>query len=465
MRLPVKTQRLEPPNELRGACNARQLRLVSLLLACLLSMSMTIKTSRWNMDLVADLFDADEGFFFSPSSSTNQQQQQQQQGTIEPIMLELTPPCEGKSSSCNLPQWMKDYFQWHRQTLQNITQPSDWLEHQLLVLGCMAHNVCGGTADRLRPLPYYLALAARAKRLFFIRWTKPLPLEAILEPYQLNWAMPTTLAQMIDQGNGTIHRERNLANMAKHSLRSELWTLQVLSQTMTYVAEYTKVVTDLEDVTKGGLSFQPDYFHDLFLALFQPVPALRDMIETTMTSLHLVPNEFVVTHIRALYPGHPYDTSRKVSDLEPSVWNAVDCASYTFPGAPVFVISDTMASKLVAQAYGHRRHSQSQTHGKNESNQYNYPVVVSDLDMVANSTNSTMVDPLHLDFTQVAEHDPSEYFGIFADLFIMSQSRCVAYGGGGFGRFGSQASFNSTCRAQHTGQNGGRIFKCHPPAF
>ena len=409
------------------------------------------------MEFAADIFNGDEQVFFTPSSSENLRQP-------ETIRLELTQPCDDESSTCNVPPWMKDYFRWHRQTLQNITQPSDWLQHSLLVLKCTGNDSCGGTADRLRPLPFYLAMAARAKRLFFIRWTKPLPLEAILEPFQLNWAVPSSLAQLIDQGNGTISQGRNLVRMADQSLRSDLWTLQVLSQAMDYYEEYTSVVRDLEDVSSGGSSLHPkDYFHDLFLALFRPLPALLHMIETTMNSLHLVPNQFVVTHIRALYPGHPYDTSRNVSDLEPSVWNAVDCASYTFPGAPVFIASDTLASKQVAQEYGRRLHGQNQE--KNETKeQNNYPIVVSDLDMVADPTNSTMVDPLHMDYTQVGAHDPSEYFGIFADLFIMSQSRCVAFGGGGFGRFGSLASFNSTCRVQHSGQHKGRIFKCRPPA-
>ena len=271
--------------------------------------------------------------------------------------------------------------------------------------------------------------------------------------------MQSTLAQLIDQRNLSISEERQLVRMADISLRFEPWALQRLSQSTAYDKAYKKVVGDLEDAPFMLHPF--DYFHDLFLALFRPVPALRDTIETIMNSLYLVPNQFVVTHIRALYPGHPYEKSGNVTDLEPYVWNAVDCASYTFPGAPVFVTSDATVSKQVAMAYDRHRHGQNQENAA-ETNHSNDLVVVSDLDIIINSTNGTMADPLHLDQAELGKHDSSEYFSIFADLFIMSQSRCVAYGGGGFGLFGSHASFNSTCGVRHSRTGG--ILKCIAPA-
>jgi hypothetical protein len=201
------------------------------------------------------------------------------------------------------------------------------------------------------------------------------------------------------------------------------------------------VVVDLELFSNGEPSLLPaDYFHDLFLALFRPIPALQSMIERIMKQLHLIPNQFTVTHIRALYPGHPFEQSHNISDLEPSVWNAIDCTSYILGDAPVFVAADALAVKKVAQEYGRIRTT--------------FPVV-SDIDI----DNSTEADPLHLNFA--GNQDPTEFFSIFSDLFIMSQSRCVTYGLGGFGRFGALASFNSSCQIQHS--VGGRILKCRPP--
>ena len=96
-----------------------------------------------------------------------------------------------------------------------------------------------------------------------------------------------------------------------------------------------------------------------------------------------------------------------MTDLEPYGWNAVDCGSYTFPGAPVFVALDASISKQVATAYDRHGHGQNQENA--ETTDCNNLVVISDLDNISNSTNGTMADPLHLDQAGVGKHDPSEY--------------------------------------------------------
>ena len=351
--------------------------------------------------------------------------------------LQLTPLCTDESLSCNLPHWMKDYFLWHREQLNSISQPTDWLQQRIFVLRCMDDDICGGTADRLRPLPFFLAMAARSKRLIFIRWNRPIRLEAIMEPYQLNWVVPDTLAHLLDNKNGTASRSRKLNQMAKESMKPDLWLLEGLSQAMTYGDIYDTVVADLEPASPRALP--RDYFHDMFLALFRPVPRLQLIIERMMEELGLHPNQFVATHIRSLYPGHPYEKSLNVRDLQPTVLHAVECASSMLAGAPVFVAADTAAAKEVAHEYGHTSTG--------------FPVV-SDLDL----HNSTRFAPVHLEFDQ--KEDPSAFFGIFLDLFIMSQSRCVAFGLGGFGLFGSLASFNASCQAQYGKQPKGRSTEC-----
>jgi len=351
--------------------------------------------------------------------------------------LQLTPLCTDESTSCNLPRWMKDYFLWHREQLKSIRQPTDWLQQRIFVLRCMDDDICGGTADRLRPLPFFLAMAARSKRLIFIRWNRPIRLEAIMEPYQLNWVVPDSLAHFLDNKNGTASRSRKLNRIAKESMNPDLWLLEGFSQAMTYGDIYDTMVADLEPTSPRA---NPrEYFHDMFLALFRPVPSLQLIIDRMMEELGLHPNQFVATHIRSLYPGHPYEKSLDVRDLRPTVLHAVECASSTLAGAPVFVAADTAAAKEVAHQYG--------------STNTVFPVV-SDFDL----DNSTRFAPVHLEFDQ--KEDPSAFFGIFLDLFIMSQSRCVAFGVGGFGRFGSYTSFNASCKAQYDKPHKGRLIEC-----
>jgi hypothetical protein len=54
------------------------------------------------------------------------------------------------------------------------------------------------------------------------------------------------------------------------------------------------------------------------------------------------------------------------------------------------------------------------------------------------------VDPPHLkNFAKL--DDPSGFYGIFVDLFLMSYSYCFIYGAGGFRRFGALVSFHPHC--------------------
>ena len=129
--------------------------------------------------------------------------------------------------------------------------------------------------------------------------------------------------------------------------------------------------------------------------------------------------------------------------LEETVANAIQCASSLAPGLPVYVASDTVLSLQAAHRYAASNHH-------NHTN--NRPRVVSHY-RGGDSTSSSSPwlpaeDPPHLNFAQ--REDPSAFYSIFVDLLIMSQSRCVSFGAGGFGRFGSLVSFNVSCRIPHS---------------
>jgi hypothetical protein len=44
---------------------------------------------------------------------------------------------------------------------------------------------------------------------------------------------------------------------------------------------------------------------------------------------------------------------------------------------------------------------------------------------------------------------PSEYYDTFVDLYLLAMAKCVTYGVGGYGRWASYMSFNSTCAIRH----------------
>ena len=318
---------------------------------------------------------------------------------------------------------------------------SDWMSARLLVVRCLSEDRCGGTADRLKGLPIYLAIAAQTKRLLFLRWTRPFPLESFLLPYQLNWTIPDTLAQLFlldDQTDG-ITRTRELRKQFEKLVRvakdPRVWLVEGVTQLSGGDGLFQQIFRELEGASSSSSLTSPghpsEFFHDMFLALFRPTPDLQRIVEIHMRTLNLRPNQFVTAHIRAKYPGEPYRETWNTTLLAISVIHAVDCASSLAPNLPVYVAGDTIRALEAAQEYGRHRTS-------------SYPVVsLLDIDILPRE------DPPHLNFA--ARENPSDFFPIFSDLIIMSQSRCVAFGAGGFGRFGSLASFNSSCQVMHSG--------------
>ncbi len=334
--------------------------------------------------------------------------------------LQFTNSC---NISCTLPPWMQTYFQWHTQRVKNLQTPLQWSRQRLLVIRCLDEDRCGGTADRLKSLPLYLAVAAKTHRVLFLRWTRPFPLESFMVPGdQLNWTVPDMVVPLMD---GNVSKASFGAQALLQTVRAArnpgIWLVEGAAQ-MAGGNLFVKVASEMDDAVKPASTF----FHEMFLALFRPAPALLPLVEHQMQVLNLRPNQFVTAHIRAKYPGEPYRETWNLTLLERTVTNAIDCASSLAQSLPVYVASDTLVTLQAAQHYPSKTR------------------VVSHLD--ANALPHQ--DPPHLNFAK--EDDPSAFFSIFVDLFIMSQSRCVAFGAGGFGRFGSLVSFNTSCQVTHS---------------
>lgn len=370
--------------------------------------------------------------------------------------MQFSRPC---NISCTLPQWMQNYMSWHTNQLQQIRKhpPSEqpWLQQRLLVVRCLEGDRCGGTADRLKSLPLSLAVAAKTRRLLFLRWTRPFRLEEFMVPgEQFNWTVPDSLVPLLDSNKTSkvfFGGKAANQNIVKSAHNPSIWVVEGAAQ-QAREDLFRNMVSGLQGTSGQAIANPPDFFHDKFLALFRPVPALHALVEHEMQELDLWPNQFVTAHIRAKYPGEPYRETWNVTLLQRTVENAIDCASslVSGKGLPVYVASDTLVSLQAAQAYG------------KSSTPYR---VVSHLDVPTSDESSSNFqvqkklphqDPPHLNFAK--EEDPSAFFSIFADLFIMSQSRCVAVGAGGFGRFGSLVSFNATCHIAHSTK--GKLNSC-----
>lgn len=103
-------------------------------------------------------------------------------------------------SSHQIPKWMKEYFRWHRGQRAAMLNPEKWKSMRLLLMECLdTHASCGGTSDRLKPLPALIRMAYTSNRFLLIHWTRPAKLEEFLLPPKggMDWRVPAWLRKSL----------------------------------------------------------------------------------------------------------------------------------------------------------------------------------------------------------------------------------------------------------------------------
>ena len=258
------------------------------------------------------------------------------------------PHIRGQSSK--MPLWMREYFQFHTEQRKSANEP------KYLVVSCnhWIKGGCGGTADRLKPIPYYLLLANRSRRVLLIRWTKPCPLEDWLQPLDggIDWRAPASVQHAVDSAK--------LVDIAgsrgtKHLLRGDLDSKQIV----TIKFQVTDGCMDLYSKAIGAAALEfSEFYHlygDMSRSMFTPVRTIADSMHKTMKRLQLEPGKYVSAHLRAR---HPNTAKRHVSksvdkkggfklkgSFQKHIYdlatNAVNCAGYVSPTGPIYFASDS----------------------------------------------------------------------------------------------------------------------------
>jgi len=364
--------------------------------------------------------------------------------------------------SKTLPQWMKDYFDWHREQTAAMNE-CNYQDYKFLILRCSrAEGKCGGVADRLKSLPFFVAMAAYTKRVFLVRWERPTNLEEFLIPNEINWSVPHWLPEKANY----FGREKNqsessnpaldftMANTAKLLYRrKDMRNFQKCSIMESFVQDYyggSKYYHKIEcqmDATKtcnetlpqelGDYSGWSDYeriYRDLFYTIFQPSPPVRLLVQKKMLSENLIPRKFVAAHYRAFYAIESEKHKLKNSTLERKTRNAISCASsleseFQFqtgqPGMPIVFASDSRLATLEAKKMSH------------EHEYDNHKIVVFD----------TEKEALHLDKRD--QGNAADFYPSFVELLVMAEAECISIGIGGYGRFANIMSSNSKCYTRH----------------
>lgn len=319
-------------------------------------------------------------------------------------------------NSTILPDWIKDYFRWHRDQRRRITM-DNWRNFKYIVVRCRKTRRCGGTADRLKPLPFFVLIAHQSKRILMINWERPKPLEDFLVPPQhgIDWRVPDFLVWKIARDN---YPKNTLEKIQRAMNDTQALTLTVRYQSYNSGADY------YDQLRPSGPTFAAVY-HELWHAVFTPAPPIAKRIEAYMQNLGLVPGQYVAVHVRSNYTTDP-----PREELELWTNNSINCASQMMPGTTIFFASDSSRAIDFAKSYGEERNAR-----------------------VVFRTHET--PPLHLEKAMNWETRPaSDYYDTFVDLYLLGMSRCVTYNQGGFGSWASLISFNSSCSIQHHQANG-----------
>jgi hypothetical protein len=320
-----------------------------------------------------------------------------------------------------IPQWMKDYFVWHQQERQKLNE-SNWESFQYLLLRCVpVDKKCSGASDRLKSVPVAIRMAEQAqpRRMLFIAWRRPCPLEEFIVPPQggFDWRLPDWLAEKVDieRRGPKFWLEDNADKWP--NVKDPIVRMKNIRGSDYY-----------NNLRKSGeLSFD-EVYHDVWSALFQPSPAVAALVAQQMKELNLVPGEYVAAHVRAMYVSDTRENQEEV--------DAVNCASQLGPGLPIFFASDSKNTSRQALAYAKSKGAT----------------------IVARQTDK---EPIHLDrgldFLFKSDdwqgRPAADFYDVFVDLFIIAGARCVAYGVGGYGSWASLLGGNHNCSINHRETN------------
>lgn len=311
-----------------------------------------------------------------------------------------------------IPDWVKEYMFWHSEKRKNsLDDPST----KFLTVACFSNANCRGVSDRIRPMPYYVLLAHKLQRVLFIKWQK-FELENFLlpPPGGLDWRLP----EGVDIGEG--------------------WNYDIDKGHINIWDDADEFVTHTKNLVIGWVpdvysfyGFQKDYFtteqrpdgaySDLMDILFEPSPPVAAVIQATMKKLDLVPKQYAAAHYRAPDPKPSDPVGPRIPDesTKEEINNAISCAvSISNEKKIYFTSSQTSYVQYVLR----------------ES-----PFSKSLLVNVTGTTGFTRLhsDKLGSDYNWV-ESDPSILYPVFVDLWLMKNSKCVAYGMLGFGVLGSR---------------------------
>jgi len=341
-----------------------------------------------------------------------------------------------------VPKWLQEYAKWHDEKRRNLKPNSPT---KIMVLTCFDNKrQCGGISDRLGAVPYFLRVAAKTNRLFFIKWNK-FDLEDFLVPPSggIDWRLPDNIDIGQDY-NADIDTLFALNEDPSSNLNKK--RMLVLPK-----VQHTPVYENLPDFTTVA---KPEgTYREIWDICFKPVPPLEELINKTMKKLGLVPKQYVSAQIRTMpdvvYRSHndlkldpatghyvhkeggyePLLSSSLDEKTKQQIMNGINCAVQIAgdKSLPVYITS----SNSINIKYALTESPYAQQNRKNKS-----PIKI-----VGEHHPRVHTEKLARE-KNWKEMDPRMLYPAFVDLYILGNSKCVSYGRLGFGNNGARLAGN-----------------------
>jgi hypothetical protein len=360
---------------------------------------------------------------------------------------------------------MKAYFSWHKSERERLVRFGEYEKHRYLVMRCLAEDdECGGASDRLGQLPFLVMLANQTRRLLFIYWNRPAPLEEFLVPPErgVDWRIPD---EVLEDFTSRLRGRTGLELRNDTGIISQRTNAHWATSNSTLVESrfYGPPQTRYYLFHRDSPSSEPDFdqvYGDVWRIFFEPSPPVAARVRSAWMDHGLVPGGYVSAHVRAQFREN---TAGNLSAVENALRCAAAAADTTSAATaplvqpateqsssaaavevPIFLASDSASVIQYAVEYGRRV--------------LRRPVIA----VVRDDP------PLHIDlgrsFLPVRgdgdfssrggwqdwdRYPPKAYYDTFVDLYLLSGGRCSSVGIGGYGRWATRISHNASCYIRH----------------
>jgi len=364
-----------------------------------------------------------------------------------------------------LPGWIRRYAAWHRRKKDEFFgaeggggASNSSSDAKFLVMACQEDTNCGGLTDRMRGLLYWLRQAERSNRVLLIHWTKGYSLEHFwVPPVQgLDWVLPN--ASSGDEFWSCIRDKRKNLDLTDVPKQLSAGRRVACVKTQNFLnSEAIKsnfYAAENETITAGT-------FSRIYGLMFEPSTELQRYIRNSIGGMGLTPESFFLSaQIRSMYPlkkegpgivrglvrpnlnSHPeliqswakHAVRSVVAAYKESTGN--DDSGGVADRLVVYVTADNPRVVEYLKSTNAKEGNSTVAAASGNDADEDWPLIV----------GLESMERKNIEFAKPQR--PSDLFPTFLDLWLMSHSKCVSYGIGGYGRFGADLA-GTGCMVQH----------------